>query len=189
MQAAAVCVLDVSSTVALQLPALQGALAKSFGLYAAFLQVSDLFAEHLLLLLVPLLAAVDLLPMQPVFTAGRCRQLIAMRCMVSCAVGSTARLRTPTLYKSSQHSCFSTAVTKRPQATPSQPEKQQHVCSRVVGDSCIEPIGLKQALLTLKAIPPGQGCTCAGWYPGGRCAGVHSCAVGRCFLCLLCRNC
>lgn len=34
------CVLDVSSTVALQLPALQGALAKSFGLYAAFLQVS-----------------------------------------------------------------------------------------------------------------------------------------------------
>ena len=40
VQAAAVCVLDVSSTVALQLPALQGALAKSFGLYAAFLQVS-----------------------------------------------------------------------------------------------------------------------------------------------------
>ncbi|KAK9837306.1 hypothetical protein WJX81_005260 [Elliptochloris bilobata] len=37
-QAAAVCVLDVSSTVALQLPALQGALAKSFGLYATFLQ-------------------------------------------------------------------------------------------------------------------------------------------------------
>jgi hypothetical protein len=36
-QAAAVCLLDVSSTVALQLPALQGALAKSFGLYAAFL--------------------------------------------------------------------------------------------------------------------------------------------------------
>ena len=42
------CVLDVSSTVALQLPALQGALAKSFGLYAAFLQVSDPSAYHLL---------------------------------------------------------------------------------------------------------------------------------------------
>ena len=37
-QAAAVCVLDVTSTVTLQLPALQGALAKSFGLYAAFMQ-------------------------------------------------------------------------------------------------------------------------------------------------------
>ena len=56
------CVLDVSSTVALQLPALQGALAKSFGLYAAFLQVNDPSADHLL----PLLSCLGFASQQPV---------------------------------------------------------------------------------------------------------------------------